>query len=211
LTPLPPLHVVGLGGTGRPGSTTERALVAALEAAARAGCSTQLVGAAGMPAELYDPGQPERSDAARTLVEALRRADGLLIATPSYHGGISGLVKNAIDFVEDTRDESRPYFEGRAVGCIVVADGPQALGSTLASLRAIVHALRGWPTPYAVTLNSRDRPFGDATSPPHGAALDACRRVAMQVVEFATMSRDARRSGAVSADPSATRPAERFP
>ena len=211
LTPPSPLHVVGLGGTSRPGSTTERALVAALEAAARAGCTTQRVGAAGMPIELYDPVNPERSDAARTLVEALRRADGLLIATPSYHGGISGLVKNAIDFVEDTRDEPRPYFEGRAVGCIVVADGPQALGSTLASLRAIVHALRGWPTPYAVTLNGRDRPFDDAASPAHAAALDACQRVAMQVVEFAAMSRAARRSGAVPADSSATRPAERFP
>lgn len=211
LKPPPPLHVVGLGGTNRPGSTTERALVAALETAARAGCSTQLLGAAGMPAELYDPVRPERSDAARTLVDALRRADGLLIATPSYHGGISGLVKNAIDFVEDTRDDAQPYFEGRAVGCIVVADGPQALGSTLASLRAIVHALRGWPTPYAVTLNGRDRPFGDATSPPQAAALDACRLVAMQVVEFAAMSRAVRRSGPVPGDPSATRPEERFP
>ena len=55
---------------------------------------------------------------------------GVVIATPSYHGGISGLVKNAIDFVEDMRDDERPYLDGRAVGCIVVADGPQAIGAT---------------------------------------------------------------------------------
>ena len=27
-------------------------------------------------------------------------------------------------------------------------------GSTLAALRSIVHALRGWPTPFGVTLNT---------------------------------------------------------
>ena len=189
----PPL-IVGLGGTTRPGSTSERALSIALEAAAAAGCETRLFGAGAMPSETYDPTRPERSDTARALVEALRRADGVLIATPAYHGGISGLVKNAIDYTEDMKDDPRPYLDGRAVGCIVVADGAQALGSTLASLRAIVHALRGWPTPFAVTLNGRERPFGGDGRAPDEAALAACRLVASQVVGFATMARAQGRS-----------------
>jgi FMN reductase len=118
----------------------------------------------------------------------------VLIATPAYHGGISGLVKNAIDYTEDLKDDARPYLDGRAVGCIVVADGAQALGSTLASLRAIVHALRGWPTPFAATLNGRDRPFGGDGRAPDEAAIAACRRVASQVVEFAEMTRARGRS-----------------
>lgn len=181
--------IVGLGGTTRAGSTSERALAVALEAAAAAGCETRLFGAGALPAETFDPSRTERSDAARALVDALRRADGVLIATPSYHGGISGLVKNAIDFTEDLREDVRPYLDGRAVGCIVVADGAQALGSTLASLRAIVHSLRGWPTPFAATLNGRDRPFGGDDRPADEAALAACRLVASQVVGFATMTR----------------------
>lgn len=187
-----PLHIVGLGGTTRPGSTSERALTEALRVAREAGCTTDLFGADRMPAETYDPTRPERSDAARALVASLRRADGVLIATPAYHGGVSGLVKNAIDFTEDMKDDARPYLDGRAVGCIVVADGPQALGSTLSALRAIVHALRGWPTPYAATLNGRDRPFGDGGAAPDTAALDACGLVARQVIGFATMARAVR-------------------
>ena len=62
----------------------------------------------------------------------LRRADGLIVATPAYHGGVSGLVKNALDFTEDLRGDERVYLSGRAVGCIVCADGAQAMGSTLA-------------------------------------------------------------------------------
>ena len=187
-----PALIVGLGGTTRPGSTSERALMVALEAAAAAGFETRLFGAGAMPIETYDPTRPERSAQAVEMIAALRRADGVLIATPAYHGGISGLVKNAIDFTEDMRDDARPYLDGRAVGCIVVADGAQALGSTLASLRAIVHSLRGWPTPFAATLNGRDRPFGGDGRPADEAALQACRLVAQQVVGFARMAQATR-------------------
>jgi FMN reductase len=187
----PPL-IVGLGGTTRPGSTSERALLVALEAAAAAGFETRLFGAGSMPSETYDPTRPERSTQAVELIAALRRADGVLIATPAYHGGISGLVKNTIDFTEDLRDDARPYLDGRAVGLIVVADGAQALGSTLASLRAIVHSLRGWPTPFAATLNGRDKPFGGDGRNADETALQACRLVAQQVIEFARMAQVSR-------------------
>jgi FMN reductase len=181
--------IVGLGGTTRPGSTSERALSFALDAAAAAGCQTRLFGADAMPSEPYDPTRTQRSPEAIALVEALRQADGVILASPAYHGGLSGWVKNAIDYTEDMREDPRPYLDGRAVGCIVVADGAQAMGSTLAALRAIVHALRGWPTPFAATLNSRDKPFGGDGRPADPTALQACERVAMQVVAFARMAR----------------------
>lgn len=185
----PPPFIVGLGGTTRAGSTSEKALSAALDAAAASGCRTQLFSAGALPLEPYDPARAERSPQAQALVAALRQADGVIIATPAYHGGISGLVKNAIDFTEDLRNDARVYFDGMAVGCIVCADGAQAMGSTLASLRAIVHALRGWPTPFSATLNSREKPFGGDGRPADAAALEACAMVGRQVVEFARMKK----------------------
>lgn len=181
--------IVGIGGTTRPGSTTERALTAALAQARACGCDTELFGAGAMPVESYDPSRPERSAQALALVAAVRRAQGVVIATPSYHGGISGLVKNAIDFIEDTRDDNAPYFEGRAVGLIVCADGAQAMGTTLISLRAVVHALRGWPTPYGATLLSSSQPFGSKDSPESDpAALQACEMVGREVAWFAGLA-----------------------
>ncbi len=178
--------IVGIGGTTRPGSTTERALAAALAHAQTLGCDTELFGAGAMPTESYDPSRPERSDQALALVVAVRRAQGLVIATPSYHGGISGLVKNAIDFIEDTREDAAPYFEGRAVGLIVCADGAQAMGTTLMSMRAVVHALRGWPTPYGATLLSSSQPFGSKDNPDTDpAAMQACALVGQEVAWFA--------------------------
>ena len=71
------------------------------------------------------------------------------------------------------------------MGCIVAAAGAQAGGSTLAALRAIVHALRGWPTPFGATLNTSGGLFDE-----DGAFADdrndaAVEMVARQVVEFA--------------------------
>ena len=133
----------------------------------------------------YDPGRSERSLVERSLVEALRRADGVIWATPSYHGSVSGLLKNAIDYIEDLRQDERVYLSGRAVGCIVCAYGAQAMGTTLSSMRDIVHTLRGWPTPFGATVNVSHQPFGSPGVPADPAALEVCQTVAAEVVQFA--------------------------
>ena len=180
--------IVGLGGTTRAGSTAERALRTALARASTLGCETVAFCSDGLPTEMYDPSSAERSGRAQSMVDALRRANGVIIATPAYHGSVSGLIKNAIDFVEDLRGDTRVYLQDRAVGTIVCADGPQAMGATVAALRAIVHSLRGWPTPYAATINSRSRPFGADGQSADPAAVQACETVANEVVRFARMT-----------------------
>jgi FMN reductase len=151
--------IVGIGGALRDGSTSERALRIALGEAERLGARTRIFAGQLLNIAAYDPAEKNRSVVAAELVDALRCADGIIIATPSYHGSISGLIKNAVDYAEDLRKDTRVYFSGRAVGAIVCADGIQAMGSTLATLRAIIHALRGWPTPFSATINSALRPF----------------------------------------------------
>jgi FMN reductase len=186
--PYAPL-IVGLGGTTRATSTSERTLVKALEAAERAGARTRLFGGAILAKlPIYDPATASDSAELCDLLEAVRGADGVLIATPGYHGSVSGLIKNALDGLEGLRGDSRPYFEGRAVGCIVTADGWQACGTTLAALRTIIHALRGWPTPLGVTLNPSASPLYDEA----GAFLEErdarqIEMLAQQVVDFARM------------------------
>jgi FMN reductase len=177
--------IVGLGGTVRPGSSSERALVLALGAAEAAGARTALFGGAflaGLP--IYNPHAPfDGAEQARFLA-AVSEADGVIVATPGYHGSISGVVKNALDSLEGLRDDRRPYFDGRAVGCIVSAAGAQAAGSTLASLRAIIHALRGWPTPFGATLGASGLfdETGALADPRDAWQLET---VAQQVVQFA--------------------------
>jgi FMN reductase len=178
--------VVGIGGTARPGSTTDRALRIALEAARASGARTMCFGGhfiAGLP--IFEPQSPIRTPDTRRFLQAVRAADGVLVASPGYHGGLSGVVKNALDFLEDLRDDDRPYLDGRAVGCIVTAYGWQGAGTTLTSVRTIVHALRGWPTPLGVTLNTAIPLFDSQGHCTDERVQIQFEMLAAQVVEFA--------------------------
>ena len=178
--------IVGIGGTMREVSSTDRALRVALGAASEAGARTEIFsGPALARLPHYSPDGHERSDEQRHLVEMVRQADGLIVASPGYHGGVSGLVKNALDLLEDLRDDERQYLDGRAVGCIVTAAGWQASVTTLEALRAIVHALRGWPTPFGATLNTSEPIFDAAGGCKDQKTFDALSVVGRQVVEFA--------------------------
>jgi FMN reductase len=122
--------------------------------------------------------------AQRMLVE-LSRADGIILGTPGYHGGISGLVKNALDYTEELKSDPRPYLEGRAVGCIVTAAGAQGAMTTLMALRSVVHALRGWPTPLGVAMVTSS-PVFDAVGNCLSSALETqLKLMAQQVFDFA--------------------------
>jgi FMN reductase len=177
--------VIGIGGTTRANSSSELAMRISLAAARNAGADTMALSGLDCQLPIYPAEDPVRTPAACTLVRLVARCDGLILSSPAYHGCISGMLKNALDYVEDLRDDVRPYFEGRAVGCIVSAAGWQGVGTTLTALRSVVHALRGWPTPLGVGINSKTNPFG-----PDGECLDETLRLQLtllgkQVVQFA--------------------------
>jgi len=182
--------ILGLGGTSRPGATSERSVRRALEHCEQRGARTMLLGGpfiAGLP--LFNPGSPERTDSERELVDAVRRCDGIIVSTPGYHGSLSGPIKNALDLIEDTARDERPYLTDRGFGCIVNANGWQAVGTTLVALRSIAHALRAWPTPFGAALNASLPLFDQEGSCIDSATDTQLERVAAQVCDFARFRR----------------------
>ena len=180
--------IVGIGGTIRAGSTTETALICSLRAAEALGAETRLFGGeflARLP--IFDPRPGEATAEQMELVEAVRSADGIIIGSPGYHGSISGVVKNALDTLEITAKDASPYFHGKPVGAVVTAYGWQATGSTLNALRGIIHAMRGWPTPFGAALNSTVGLFDEAGGCREAKDAWALSTVAEQVMEFAKM------------------------
>ena len=178
--------ILGIGGTARPNSTSERAVRGALAAAEALGARTVLIDGphlARLP--LYSPERAERTEDEATLVAAARTCDGIIVATPGYHGSLSGPIKNALDLLEDLARDERTYIDGCAFGAIVTAYGWLACGTTLVTLRSIAHALRAWPTPFGATLNASTPLFES-----DGSCIDAkvegqLAIVAEQVVSFA--------------------------
>jgi FMN reductase len=179
------IHVVGLGGTTRPNSSSEVALRAALAAAEELGASTSIfTGADLLQLPHFDPATAGESELGQRVVAELRRADGVIIASPGYHGSVSGMVKNALDFAELMNSDDPAYLSGRSIGLITTAAGWQAANTTMAALRSIAHALRGWTTPYGATINSTQVKLRDIESLDEGTRA-ALQLVATEVVDFA--------------------------
>lgn len=181
------ISIVAIGGSTRPDSSSERAVRLAARGAHEAGAHVTTITGRELMLPIYDTETSDRTPQALALVEAIRGAHGLLVASPSYHGGVSGMMKNALDYIEDLAAHDPPYLHGRAVGCIAVAYGWQATVSTLQQLRQITHALRGWPTPLGATINAADTRFAEDGSTSDAAATEQLRTIGQQVVEFATM------------------------
>jgi len=180
--------IVGLGGTIRSGSSTEKALSCSLRRAEALGAETLLLGGeflGGLP--IFDPRPGELTAGQQALVDAFRSADGVIVASPGYHGSISGVIKNALDTLEFTSKDASPYFSDRPVGTVITAEGAQAGGTALMALRAVIHALRGWPTPFGAALNGGSGLFDEAGACKEKKDAWQLDTVAEQVVEFAQL------------------------
>lgn len=195
-TPL----IVGIGGTSRPNSTSERAVAAALKVAESLGARTQLFGGefvSQLPLYVPEKHIPDSNELA--YINAVRQCHGIIVSTPGYHGSLSGPIKNILDILEATARDDHPYLDGRPFGCVVTAYGWQACGSALISLRLIAHALRAWPTPFGASFNASTPLFRE-----DGAFIDetvarSITVVATQVVDFARWREADRRQRVLSA------------
>jgi len=147
------MRILGLGGSLREESRTLGALRIALEGAAQASVQTSLLDLKELDLPLYD----DRRDIATypkpvfRLLEEARQTEGLILATPVYHGTLSGAMKNALDFLELLANDDPPWLSGKVVGLISVAGGSSGTNA-INSLIFACQALRAWILPRAVCL-----------------------------------------------------------
>jgi chromate reductase len=120
------VRILALGGSLREASFN-RALLREAAALAPAGTALDLGHVAvvgGLPLfnqDILDRDGPP-PEAAR-LKDALRAADGLLIATPEYNWGIPGFLKNAIDWASRPASEIPEVFGDLPVALIGAGGG----------------------------------------------------------------------------------------
>ncbi len=174
--------IVGIGGTTRRGSGTERALAIACRHAVHEGDELRVFDGAYMCSLPFYRGPGWSRSSGAEMVDAIRHCDGLIVASPGYHGTVSGVLKNALDYIEELAGDERVYLADRPVGLIVTAYGHQAATSAMITLRTIVHSLRGWPTPFGAALKVDRDTFG-----PDGSCRD--EDVAQQLALVGTQLR----------------------
>ncbi|WP_456445572.1 NADPH-dependent FMN reductase, partial [Oceanithermus sp.] len=108
------MNVLGISGSLRSASAARRALERALAGAESAGAQVRLLDLRELDLPLYDEDEarytPVQRAAVARLQETAAAAGAFIIASPEYHGGMSGVIKNAIDHLAGR------HFRGKAAG-----------------------------------------------------------------------------------------------
>src|ERR687898_1846699 len=139
-------NVLGVAGSTRHGSYSTRALKIALEHVKKHGAEVRLLDLNRIVLPLYDPSAPASKEVEQAA-EAIAWADAFILASPDYHGSISGALKNFLDhFYEE--------FAGKVFGYIV-ASHEKGL-TVMDQMRTAVRQCYGWSLPYGISVNGEE-------------------------------------------------------
>lgn len=111
--------IVIISGTNRPGSNTRKVTTHVEALYKKLGVQTQLLDLAMLPPEIFAPTSYAEKPASFTkFTDSILAADGLVIVTPEYNGGMPGVLKYFIDMLPFPESfEQRPVcFIGLAMG-----------------------------------------------------------------------------------------------
>ena len=135
-----PLRILAIGGTTSPRSWSLVPLEAALKRAQEMGCETVLATVHELDLPLFrtDWRLEDYPPTLAWLLDEVRKADGLIICSPTYHGTVSGAVKNVLDALIFLAWDQPPYLGGKPVA-VMAFGGMTAMGV----LQALTHAVRG--------------------------------------------------------------------
>jgi FMN reductase len=171
------MRVIALSGSLRSPSNTRSALAVVLEAAEAAGAEVDWLDLDGLPfcdgrpPEAYGP----RVDAHRAAVQA---ADALLIGSPEYHGGMSGLLKNALDLLD--ADDAR----GKVVALVATARGDAGAMNTLNHLRQVARWVDAWVLPGQVSVPRAAEAFAPDGTVLRPGLSDELSRLGTELVRY---------------------------
>jgi len=182
------IRVLGIGGSTRRGSKSLDLLRSAPREAEAAGAATTLADVRELDLPIYSDDRP-LDDYPRSLHDmssAARAADAFMFCSPTYHGTVSGAVKNALDAFNFLDDNEPRYLGGKPVALLALGGGGAA--DVLNSLHHAARALNGLTIPTTVIAS------GNAVQ--DGAVTDeAVRRrlqgMARELIDFTRRLRPA--------------------
>jgi azobenzene reductase len=140
------MNVIAIAGSNRKGSSSTGLAKYTVAALRRQGVQADLFDLHQDPVPFFSPDVSyEDHDGLRRLKRMTAAADGIVLASPEYHGSISGVLKNALDHL------GQEYFSGKPVLCATSSGGPVGI-SSLTQMQAIVRSLHGVSCPEWISI-----------------------------------------------------------
>ncbi len=147
------VKIVGIGGSLRTDSYSQLALARAVERVEALGAEAEILDLRTftLPFCNGEDEYPDYPDVQR-LRDTVKQADGLILATPEYHGSVSGVIKNALDLM------SFDHLSNKVVGLISVLGG-QSNSNALNDLRIIMRWVHAWVIPEQIAVGQAWKAF----------------------------------------------------
>lgn len=155
-----PVKIVGLGGSLRPDSYTYRALEYVAQLVRNYGADIEILDLRQMDLPFCKSGGEDEHPGVIKLRQTFLEADGAILATPEYHGGPSGVLKNALDLM------SFEQLDGMVFGSISVLGGVSN-SNALNQLRHHIRWVHGWSIPEQIAIGQAWQAFDE-----HGGIID---------------------------------------
>ena len=142
------VRVLGIGSSMRNNSFSTKALTNILEIiTGKYNTEARLVNLLDTELPLYKPGTKFENDNVKKITNNVNWANVFVLASPDYHGSMSGTMKNFLDFFWKE-------FSGKTFGYIV-SSHEKGL-TVMDQMRTAVRQCYAWSLPYGISINERE-------------------------------------------------------
>jgi NAD(P)H-dependent FMN reductase len=174
-----PLRVLGVSGSMRQQSKTALALQLLLDTVAQQGGEGRMLDLRAMELPIFRPDREAPSEAQTKIEADVEWADAFVLATPDYHGAMSGALKNFLDYHwEELAGKVFGYLCSSHEKGLTVMD----------QMRTVVRQCYGWSLPYGVTFDGR-ADFDGGTTLRNPRVEQRLKMMARDLVVYGTLIR----------------------
>jgi NAD(P)H-dependent FMN reductase len=181
------VNVLGVAGSMRQQSYSSCALKMVLEEAKKYNADIYMLELRKINLPLYDPSEirsdefssNNNNNVLERITTVLRWADVFVLASPDYHGSMSGGMKNFLDYFWEE-------FAGKTFGYIIAS---HEKGLTVADqMRTAVRQCYGWSMPYNISING-EKDFDSKGNLVNSALAKRIKMLARDLVTYGTLIR----------------------
>lgn len=180
------VNVLGVCGSTREGSRTKIMVELALETAREAGADVQLLDLREVSLPVFETRREDiwELPPVKRVIETAEWADAFILGTPEYHGGISGALKNWMDYLYDE-------LSGKLCGVVSASGGGGGVTSILATKQSFAYC-HGFNIPFHAGARGGDFEGGKLVTE---KVRDRIVRLGYDVVRYAPVLRKAFEEG----------------
>ncbi|HXU95735.1 MAG TPA: NAD(P)H-dependent oxidoreductase [Candidatus Nitrosotalea sp.] len=159
--------VLGVGSSLRENASSTSALSIALDFAKKQGAEIRLLDLKQTKLPLFDPTSNQSLSEINKAKDDVNWSDALILSTPDYHGSMSGVMKNFLDYFW-------AEFAGKTFGYIC-ASSEKGL-TAMDQMRTAVRQCYGWSIPYGVSVSDSEDFVNGKITPKLESRLDMLAR-----------------------------------